>query len=107
MKFYLDELELAFPGAIEHYSSRWQTALWTKHPRQQGSYACYKPGQISRYRNVLAKPAGQIYFAGEYASEEYQGYMNGAVDSGQNAARQLLQRLKTRRTPSAKPVGKR
>ncbi len=91
---YLNEFEYAFPEAINRFNGLWQTALWTSHPFQQGSYACFKPGQISRFRASLGKTVGQIYFAGEYTSVEHQGYMNGAVESGQQTARSIMNRIK-------------
>jgi monoamine oxidase len=33
-----------------------------------------------------------MVFAGEHTSERWQGYMNGAVESGLRAARELLRR---------------
>ena len=33
------------------------------------------------------RPAGRVLFAGEHTSERWQGYMNGAIESGKRAAR--------------------
>ena len=38
----------------------------------------------------LAAPAGRILFAGEHTSLEWQGYINGALTSGQRAAMEVL-----------------
>lgn len=107
LQAYLNEVEYAFPNATSRFSWRWQTALWTDHPFQQGSYACFKPGQISRYREILAKPFGQLHFAGEYASLEHQGYMNGAAESGISTARKIKQQLKVKPKSVLKPAGRR
>ncbi|MEO8482562.1 MAG: FAD-dependent oxidoreductase [Acidobacteriota bacterium] len=37
----------------------------------------------------LARPAGRVLFAGEHTSVRWQGYMNGAVESGQRAAAEI------------------
>ena len=37
-------------------------------------------------RDSLARPYGRVVFAGEHTSRRWQGYMNGAVESGQRAA---------------------
>ena len=37
-------------------------------------------------RDWLARPAGRLFFAGEHTSLRWQGYMNGAVESGRRAA---------------------
>jgi monoamine oxidase len=41
------------------------------------------------WRSLLARRTGRVVFAGEHTSERWQGYMNGAVESGQRAAREL------------------
>jgi monoamine oxidase len=38
---------------------------------------------------LLSLPAGRIFFAGEHTSAKWQGYMNGAVVSGQRAAEEI------------------
>jgi monoamine oxidase len=37
-------------------------------------------------RSWLSRPAGRIVFAGEHTSDRWQGYMNGAIESGRRAA---------------------
>lgn len=37
-------------------------------------------------RGWLARPAGRVVFAGEHTSTKWQGFMNGAVESGRRAA---------------------
>jgi monoamine oxidase len=40
-------------------------------------------------RQWLARPAGSILFAGEHTSQHWQGYMNGAIESGRRAAAEV------------------
>jgi monoamine oxidase len=63
---------------------------WTADPWARGGYAFLDPGFDPSWRSLLARRAGRIVFAGEHTSERWQGYMNGAVESGQRAARELL-----------------
>jgi monoamine oxidase len=65
-------------------------ADWTSDPWVRGGYAYLDPGFDPAWRPLLARRAGRIVFAGEHTSERWQGYMNGAVESGQRAARELL-----------------
>jgi monoamine oxidase len=51
------------------------------------------PGFDPAWRSLLGRRAGRIVFAGEHTSERWQGYMNGAVESGHRAARELLHDL--------------
>jgi monoamine oxidase len=63
---------------------------WTTDRWARGGYAFLDPGFDPAWRTLLARRAGRVVFAGEHTSERWQGYMNGAVESGQRAARELL-----------------
>ena len=39
--------------------------------------------------NALTRPAGRIVFAGEHTSIRFQGYMNGAIETGLRAAAEI------------------
>ncbi len=61
----------------------WQEDIWA-----QGTYAYFRPGDVMSFRPLLAKPAGRIHFAGEHTAG-WQGYMNGAIESGHRAAQEV------------------
>ncbi len=65
-------------------------ATWEDDPWARGGYAFLDPGFDPALRPVLSRRAGWLVFAGEHTSQEWQGYMNGAVESGIRAARELL-----------------
>lgn len=67
---------------------------WTADPWARGGYAFLDPAFDPAWRPLLSRRAGRIVFAGEHTSERWQGYMNGAVESGQRAARELLEDLR-------------
>lgn len=75
---------------------------WDRYPWSLGSYALLKPGQYTAFRGVEAEPAGHVYFAGEHTSADWQGYLNGAVESGQRAAGEVLASLGARRVKAAR-----
>ena len=64
---------------------------WTADPWARGGYAFIDPGFDPAWRPLLGRRAGRIVFAGEHTSGRWQGYMNGAVETGQRAARELLE----------------
>jgi monoamine oxidase len=64
----------------------WQAVTWERNPWARGGYAYFDPGFDPRWRDWLARPAGRVVFAGEHTSVRWQGYMNGAVESGRRAA---------------------
>ena len=56
---------------------------------EPGAYAAFLPGQVTRWLGFLGLPEGPVHFAGEHTSETAQGYLEGAVESGERAAREV------------------
>jgi monoamine oxidase len=44
---------------------------------------------VLKYWQTLFQPVGRLFFAGEHATA-IQGYMEGAVESGQRAAHEII-----------------
>jgi monoamine oxidase len=63
--------------------------VWQSDPFARGGYAFFDPTFDPSLREWLAKPAGRLFFAGEHTSLRWQGYMNGAVESGRRAALEI------------------
>jgi monoamine oxidase len=64
---------------------------WSADPWSQGSYCYFVPTDLKSWRSNLPYSAGGVIFAGEHtAPVEYCGYMEGAIRSGQRAAKQIL-----------------
>lgn len=59
---------------------------WELDPYALGGYAVFETDFRPEWRAELSRAVGRITFAGEYTSRKWQGYMNGAVESGQRAA---------------------
>jgi monoamine oxidase len=51
------------------------------------------PGVLTEYGTALRAPAGRIHWAGTETATAWVGYMDGAVQSGQRAAAEVLARL--------------
>jgi monoamine oxidase len=67
---------------IEH---NWSDEVWTR-----GCYAGFMPpGVWSDFGSALRAPVGRIHWAGTETSEIFNGYMDGAVRSGERAAREV------------------
>jgi monoamine oxidase len=64
---------------------RWESETWSR-----GGYAVFDPAFDPALRGWLAQPHGRMFFAGEHTSLGSQGYMNGAVESGQRAAAEVV-----------------
>lgn len=89
---FLAQLEKVYPGASDAWTGQAVRFHWPSYPLTLGSYACYKPGQVAAFRGVEKEAVGGLHFAGEHTSLEYQGYMNGGVESGERAAAEILKR---------------
>ena len=68
----------------------WHSTTWEDDPWAGGGYAYFGTSFDPALRRWLSAPAGRVLFAGEHTSVASQGYMNGAVSSGQRAATELL-----------------
>ena len=71
------------------------TVSWEDDPWSRGGYAVFGPAFDPGLRDALARGAGRVLFAGSHTSRDFQGYMNGAVESGLRAADEVasLERL--------------
>jgi len=63
--------------------------VWESDPWARGGYAFFDPSYDPALRVWLARPCGRLFFAGEHTSVKWQGYMNGAVESGRRAAAEI------------------
>jgi monoamine oxidase len=86
-----DELARVYPssrGAVRLA----QRVSWHQSPLAGGSWANWRPGQISRYAQHLAAPSARVHFCGEHTATELRG-IEGAMASGERAAAELMARL--------------
>lgn len=83
------QLDRVFPGVAalrtDQVRFHWPSFAWTK-----GSYACYLPGQWTAFGGAEGEAVGNLHFAGEHTSADFQGFMEGAAESGERAAREVL-----------------
>jgi len=71
------------------------TYAWQRDRYTQGAYALYRPGQWFKVRPLLQRPHGKVLFAGEHLAD-WQGFMEGAVVTGEEAAQALIGRLRNK-----------
>ncbi|CAM5078882.1 unnamed protein product [Eretmochelys imbricata] len=64
---------------------------WSEEQYSGGCYTAYfPPGIMSQYGRIIRQPVGKIYFAGTETATQWSGYMEGAVQAGERAAREIL-----------------
>lgn len=66
---------------------------WPTHPWVEGSYFCARPGDWTTLGGAMAEPVGRLRFCGEHCATESSGFMEGACETGQQTARELLAEL--------------
>lgn len=86
---YLAALDQYYPGMSTAWNGKDACYDWPSNPYSHGSYVCFRPGQYGAFWGMFNKPLGQLYFAGEHISQDAQGFMNGAAETGRKAAEQI------------------
>jgi len=91
----LPSFEKMFPGASADYADSAVLMHWPSQPFTLGSYGCYLPGQWAFYGSEgLPENHDTLHFCGEHTSLEFQGYMEGAADTGSLVAGAILDVLR-------------
>ncbi len=93
-KQFLAQLEPVLPGATKAWNEKATVDFWPGYEWTKGSYSFWKVGQYQRFAGMEARRQGNCLFAGEHTSIDFQGYLNGAVETGQRAAGEILADLK-------------
>jgi monoamine oxidase len=73
----------------DYFETNWTKAEWTRGC----PVAVPGPGVLVAYGPALRRPFRQIHWAGTETSTFWNGYMDGAVRSGERAAREILDEL--------------
>jgi monoamine oxidase len=67
---------------------------WTTQPWSLGCpVGSPTPGTLVKHGSAIREPAGRIHWAGTETSTYWNGYMDGAVRSGERAAQEVLDKL--------------
>ena len=78
----------AFP-AIRSEFEKGAVHRWSADPWALGAFALYRPGEMTTLMPELASAEDGLHFAGEHTST-WTGWMEGALESGERAAREVL-----------------
>jgi len=91
---FLDQLEPVFPGIRARWNGKATLSNPTLDPNLLCSYSYWKPGQYHTFSGYEGVRQGNIHFAGEHCSQDFQGYMEGGASEGVRAAGEILADLK-------------
>lgn len=74
---------------VEYVERDWSVEEWTR-----GCYGAFLPPHTwTAFGTALREPVGALHWAGAETATEWMGYMDGAVQSGERAAAEVLARL--------------
>lgn len=95
----LEQVETVFPGAKDAYDG-YSSWFWEYDPGAVCGYPYAMPGQLTRFGKELGRAEGPIHFAGDHTSA-LPGWIQGALESGVRAAREVGEGLERARAGSA------
>jgi monoamine oxidase len=87
---FLGQIEPVLPGISSHWNGRATIDYWTGYQWTKGSYSYWKVGQYTKFAGMERAIDGACHFCGEHTSIDFQGYLNGAVESGYRAAGEVV-----------------
>jgi len=91
---FLAQLEPVLPGISSQWNGRATVDFWLGYPWTKGSDSYWKVGQCTKLAGMERKRRGNCHFAGEHTSIDFQGYLQGGVETGERAAAAILGDLK-------------
>ena len=87
---FLTQIEPVLPGLGQQWNGRATVDFWPGYPWTRGSYSYWKVGQYTSFAGVEGLQEGNAHFCGEHTSIDFQGYLNGAVETGERAASEVI-----------------
>jgi monoamine oxidase len=92
---FFGQISPLFPDIASHWYANSATVdFWAAYPWTKGSYSYWKVGQYTKFSGMEKERQGNCHFCGEHTSQDFQGYLNGAVETGERAAGEILGDLK-------------
>ena len=88
---FLAAIEPVFPGTTAAYNGRALKSSWVDSPWHHGAYSHWGIGHYTGFSGAEGLQEGAIHFCGEHTSVDYQGFIEGAVRSGERVAREIHQ----------------
>ena len=92
-RLFLSQIEPVLPGLGSNYNGKAALEYWTGYRWTRGSYSNWKVGQYTTFAGIEGKQEGNCHFCGEHTSIDFQGYMNGAIDTGERSANEVAKDL--------------
>jgi monoamine oxidase len=92
-KQVLAKLEVVFPGITQQWNGKASLSTPFRDPLLNCSYSYWRIGQYTAFSGYEGAQQGNIHFAGEHCSTDFQGYMEGGAAEGARAAKEVLTQI--------------
>ncbi len=89
---FLRDFEVSFPGVTAAFNGKAYYAWSSGDPHIGGAYSYLKTGQYTGFNGIQSRRHGNLHFAGEHTSVDFQGFMEGALRSGYRCAAEIVTR---------------
>jgi monoamine oxidase len=86
---YLTQFNNLFPGVRHCYNGKSHYVWSSGDPHILGAYSYLKVGQYTKFNGIQGQREGNLHFAGEHTSVNFQGYIEGALRSGRRCADEI------------------
>jgi monoamine oxidase len=90
---FLTQIEPVLPGLSQYWNGKATIDFWPGYEWTRGSYSYWKVGQYTTFAGIEGRQEGNAHFCGEHTSIDFQGYLNGAVETGERAASEVIDDL--------------
>jgi monoamine oxidase len=87
---FLRQVDPVFPGLAAVWNGRSTQGLPHLDPNMKCSYSYFKIGQYETIAGYERVRQGNVFFAGEHCSFDFQGFMEGAAREGTRAGEEML-----------------
>ena len=91
---FLTQIEPVLPGLSSQWNGLATVDWWAGNPYSLGSYSYWQVGQYTRFAGIEREPQAGVHFCGEHTSIDAQGYLEGAVETGERAADEIISALR-------------
>ena len=87
---FLTQIEPVYPGLSKLWNGKALLSTWYLNPYSYGSYAYWPTRYCQHFAGYEGVRQGNVHFAGEHCSVNFQGYMEGGAEEGQRAAAEII-----------------
>jgi monoamine oxidase len=91
--WFLDRSQNLFPGLRAQWNGKVTSSIPHLYENFKLAYSYWKVGQYQTIAGYEKVRQGNVLFAGEHCSQDYQGFMEGGAEEGQRAAGEILEEM--------------